>query len=86
MNKDKEIEEFEIWLKENRFNLSQLQIKKLQKKIDYRKFVNCKIDKKYRQCIYILLHSEINLFNIKNIIIFLTPVIILKKLLWYHQV
>ena len=86
LNKEKEIEEVEIWLRENKSNLSTLQMKKLQKIADYRKFVNCKINGKYKECIHILLHSEINPFNIKNLIIFFTPVIILKKLLWYHQV
>ena len=86
LNKEKEIEEVEIWLRENKSNLSTLQMKKLQKIADYRKFVNCKINGKYKECIHILLRSEINPFNIKNLIIFFTPVIILKKLLWYHQV
>ena len=86
LNKEKEIEEVEIWLRENKSNLSTLQMKKLQKIADYRKFVNCKINGKYKECIHILLRSEINPLNIKNLIIFFTPVIILKKLLWYHQV
>ena len=86
LNKEKEIEEVEIWLRENKSNLSTLQMKKLQKIADYRKFVNCKINGQYKECIHILLRSEINPFNIKNLIIFFTPVIILRKLLWYHQV
>ena len=85
LKKDREIEEFEIWLKENPLKLNSFQISKLQKYVDYRKFVNCKIDGKYRKCIDILLYSKIGLFNIKNLIIFFTPVIILKRLLWYHQ-
>jgi len=86
LNKDREIEESEVWLRENKFYLSQFQIKKVQKSIDYRKFVNCKIDGKYKESIHILLHSKINPFSIKNLIIFFTPAIILRKLLWYHQV
>ena len=84
-NKEKEIEEVEMWLKENKPNLSDLQMKKLQKIVDYRKFVNCKIDGKYRECIDMLLNSKVNLFNIKNLIVFLAPVFLLRKLLWYHQ-
>ena len=86
INKEKEIEELEIWLRENTFDLNEFQRRKIQKDIDYRKFVNFKIDGKYKECIHILLHSLISPFNIKNLIIFFTPVIILKKLLWYHQV
>ena len=85
LNKKEEIKENEIWLRENQFNLSQFQTKKIQKDIDYRKFVNYKIDGKYKECMHILLHSKISPFNIKNLIIFFTPVVILKKLLWYHQ-
>lgn len=85
LNKEREIEEVEMWLKENTSNLNDLQMKKLQKIVNYRKFVNCKIDGKYRECIDMLLNSKVNLFNIKNLIVFLTPVILLRKLLWYHQ-
>ena len=84
--KAREIEEVEIWLRENLFYLSQFQTKKLQKNIDFRKFLHCKFDGKYRECLHILLHTKINPFNIKNLIIFFTPVIILKKLLWFYQV
>ena len=48
-----------MWLKENKPNLSDLQMKKLQKIVDYRKFVNCKIDGKYRECIDMLLNSKV---------------------------
>ena len=85
INKEKEIEELEIWLRENTFDLNEFQRRKIQKDIDYRKFVNFKIDGKYKECIHLLLHSSINPLNIKNLIIFFTPVFILKKLLWYHQ-
>ena len=70
---------------ENTFDLNEFQRRKIQKDIDYRKFVNFKIDGKYKECIHLLLHSSINPLNIKNLIIFFTPVFILKKLLWYHQ-
>ena len=83
--KEKEVEEFEIWLKENKFNLSKLQTKKLEKKINYRKFVIYKISGKYGECINMLLNLEKSLLNIKNLILFFTPIILLKKLLWYHQ-
>ncbi len=85
INKEKEIEELEIWLRENTFDLNEFQRRKIQKDIDYRKFVNFKIDGKYKECTHLLLHSSINPLNIKNLIIFFAPVFILKKLLWYHQ-
>ena len=85
INKEKEVEELEIWLKENKLYLDELQIKKFQKNIDYRKFSNYKIDGKYRECIKILLKSKENFLNLKNLILFFLPIFLLKKLLWYHQ-
>ena len=85
INKEKEIEEFEIWLIENKSNLSKNEVKKLQKNVDRRKFVNYKIDGKYKECVLMLLNLKTKLLNIKNLILFFTPNILLKKLLWYHQ-
>ena len=85
INKEKEIEEFGLWLKENKSNLEEAQIINIKKKVYYRKFINCKIDGKYKECIKIIFNSNFNLFSIKNLIIFFTPIFILKKLFWYHQ-
>ena len=85
LNKEKEIEEFDMWLAENRPQLNELDIKNTLKNFNYRKFVNYKIDGNYKKCMNIFLNSKSNLFNIKNLIIFFTPVIILKKFMWYHQ-
>ena len=85
VNKELEIAELEIWLSENKNNLNELQIKDFKRHTDYRKFVNYKISRNYLKCLNILFESKSNLFNIKNLIIFFTPVIFLKKLLWYHQ-
>ena len=85
LNKEKEIEEFEAWLKENKSNLSEFDTKNMLRHFNYRRFVNYKIDGNYKECLNILLNSKTNLFNIKNLIIFFTPIIVLKKLMWYHQ-
>ena len=84
-NKNKEIEEVNMWLNENKENLSELQIKKMEQGIYYRKFINLKIDGNYKECLVMLLNSKMNLLNIKNLIIFFLPVFVLKNLLWYHQ-
>ena len=84
-NKEKEVEESELWVQENKTNLNEAQIKNIKRKIYFRKFINSKVDGKYKECIKILFNSNINLLNLKNLIIFLLPVAILKKLLWYHQ-
>ena len=83
--KEKEIKESELWLKENEFNLKEFQIKNIKQRVYYRKFINCKIEGKYKECLKILFDFEEKLFSIKNFIIFLTPNIILKKIFWYHQ-
>ena len=85
INKEKEIEEYDTWLRENRSNLNETDIKSIFKHFNYRKFVNFKIDGNYNKCLEILFNSKNNLLNIKNIIILFTPIFILKKFMWYHQ-
>ena len=85
LNKELEIEESELWLNENKSNLEEVQINNIKRKVYYQKFINCKIAGQYKECIKILFNSNINLFNIKNLIVFFTPIFILKKLFWFHQ-
>ena len=85
IHKEKEIEELTIWLRENEDTLNKFNVKRIKKNIYHRKFVNYKIDGNYKECLNILLNSGLNLLNLKNLIIFLLPVAILKKLLWYYQ-
>ena len=85
LNKDKEVREFDMWLKENSPNLEDFHIKSILKRFNYRKFVNYKIDGNYKECLNIFLNPKNKLLSIKNLIIFFTPVIVLKKLMWYHQ-
>ena len=80
----KEIEEFEIWFKENKYDLSENHVKQLQKNLYYRKFVNCKIDGNYKECLNMLMNSKINIFSIKNLIILFPPATLLRKFLWFH--
>ena len=68
-HKEKEIEELTIWLRENEDNLNKFNVKIIKKKIYHRKFVNCKIDGNYKECLNILLNSGLNLLNFKNLII-----------------
>ena len=84
IHKEKEIKELTILLNENQNTLNEFNVKRIKKNIYQRKFVNCKIDGNYKACLDILLNSGLGLLNIKNLIIFLLPVSILKKLLWYH--
>ena len=83
LNKLKEIEESEIWLRENKLNLNEFQLNNLQKKVDNMKFVNYKIKGKYKDCISMLLNPKKNILNIKNLVLFFVPSILLRKLLWF---
>ena len=83
LNKREEIEESEIWLRENKLNLNEFQLKNLQKKVDNMKFVNFKIKGKYKDCISMLLNPKKNILNIKNLVLFFVPSILLRKLLWF---
>ena len=83
--KEKETQEMEIWLKENKCNLNESYLKIIKEKTDYRKFVNFKIEGNYKECLKMLLNFKIKIFNIKGLIILFTPIVLLKKSLWYHQ-
>ena len=85
IHREKEIEELNLWLEENEHHLNKQDIKIIRNNIYQRKFVNFKILGKYKECLRTINKSGLNLLNIRNLIIFLTPVVILKKLLWYHQ-
>ena len=85
INVNKEIEELDVWLRENRLNLSKSHIKKIGKSVDHRRFVKLKIEGRLRESLIMLLKLKVNPFKIKNLIIFFMPIFILKKFLWYHQ-
>ena len=85
VKKGQAIEEYEIWFKENKIDFSETDVQNLQKNIDNRKFVNSKMDGSYKECLNMLINSKTNIFTIKNLIIFFTPIVLLKRILWYHQ-
>ena len=85
LNKEKEVKEYEIWINENQLTLNQFQMKKIKTKVNYRKFVNFKIDGNYKECISMIVSFKVNFLNIKNLIILFSPIVLLRKILWYHQ-
>ena len=85
LQKKREVEESEVWLKENKHHLKDLHFKNLEKNLNYRKFVNHKMDGEHKKYLEMFKNSKISIFNIKNLAILFTPTILLKKLLWWHQ-
>ena len=85
LNKELEISETELWVKENEHDLNKHDIKKIKKQINFKKFINYKFKANYKECLNMFFQSKLSIFNIKNIIIFFSPSSILKKILWYYQ-
>ncbi len=85
LKKEKEIEEYKIWLEENNCDLNSHNINKIKESVNYRKFVNYKVDGKYFECFKMIFFSRINKLYFKKLVILLMPTIILKKIFWYHQ-
>ena len=61
--KEKEVEEFETWLNENRHNLDKYDIENFQKNLNQRKFINFKIDGNYLKPLKLLLGNKLNIFR-----------------------
>ena len=85
IHKEKDVEENEFWLKENKNDLTSSDVKIMQKDINNRKFVNYKIAGNYKKCLKMITNPKTNIFSIKNLVIFFSPIILLKRILWYHQ-
>ena len=84
IHKEKEMDEFNIWLHENKNNISSKKLKKIKKKISLRKLLHFKFNKDYKNCYKILLENYKSILIIKMLIIVLTPLYILRKISWFH--
>ena len=82
--RNEEINEMEVWLNENKLNLTVADLKKANQKLNYSRFMNYKIDGKYKKCFSVLLNLEMSILKIKSIIIFLVPIPIVKKFSWFY--
>jgi len=85
MYKEKELEEFNIWAQENKTNIESKKLEKIKKKISFRKFLHCRFNREYYECLKILIQNYKNILLIKMLIIFFTPLYILKKISWFHS-
>jgi len=83
--KEKEMEEFNIWVSENKNNISIKKLKKMKKKISLRELLHFKFNKDYNNCYKILLKNYKSVLIIKMLIIVFTPLYILRKISWFHS-
>ena len=85
MYKEKEMEEFNLWINENRNTINLNKLKKMKNKIVVRKLLHFKFNKDYKNCFKILMQNYRNILIIKMAIITLTPLYILRKISWFHS-
>ena len=81
----KEMEEFELWLNENKNEIDYKKLKKMHQRLKVRKLLNFKFKKDYKSCYQILIKNYKSALLLKMLIIILTPLFILKKISWFHS-
>ena len=83
VKKENEIKEFFYWIKKNKRNLTKGDYLKIRKKIHKLEFINLKLKKSFFYALFYFMKFIQHIFNLKNIIILLTPVYLLKKFMWF---
>jgi len=83
--KKKEMIEYDLWLSENKNNISDKSLIKIKKKINLRKFLHFKFEKDYKNSLKILFQYTGSVLGIKMLIIFFTPLYVLRKISWFHS-
>ena len=78
------MEEIDIWLKENKNEISHQQLKKIKKQTILRKLLHLKFNKNYKNCFKILMQNYTSFIIFKMLIIIFTPIYILKKVSRFH--
>ena len=79
------MEEINIWINENKKNLSLKKIKKIKIKINLRRLLHFKFNADYANCYKVLIESYKSITILKMIIIVITPIFILRKISWFHN-
>jgi len=77
--------EYDLWLSENKNNISDKSLIKIKKKINLRKFLHFKFEKDYKNSLKILFQYTGSVLGIKMLIIFFTPLYVLRKISWFHS-
>ena len=83
IKKDQQIKEFLHWLKKNKTNLSSSEYLKIKKRIFKSGFINIKFSKNFFDTLKYIIKYHKYILDFKNVIILLSPTVILKKFMWF---
>ena len=83
INRDKEIAELKVWVNKNKKKLSVDELNATYSKVANKVFLSSKLQSRYFMCLNIVFNSKYFNLDIKNLIILITPNLILKKLVWF---
>ena len=81
--KEKEMQEFDTWLSENKNNINSEKLKKISRKISLRKLLHFKFNGDYKNCLTLFKKNFKSIIVFKMLIIVFTTVYILKKISWF---
>jgi len=83
IKKDQQIKEFLHWLKKNKTHLSSSEYFEIKKRIFKSGFINIKFSKNFFDTLKYIIKYHKYVFDFKNVIILLSPTVILKKFMWF---
>ena len=83
-NSDREISELKSWLLENKLLLNMEQKKQFSARILNREFINIKLNRSFAETFLFFINHNYLWKNVKFFLLLLTPLFILKKIMWYR--
>ena len=81
---EKELEEIDTWIVENKSYINKKQLSKIKKNATMRKLLHLRFNKNYKGCFKILFENCGNITVFKILVIILIPLYILKKISRFH--
>lgn len=83
-NAEKEIAEMKKWFQSNSNFLNQFQEKQFMIRLESKEFVNIKLNKNFFYTLKFFFKSSHLMKNLRNYLLLITPLFILKKIMWYQ--
>jgi glycosyltransferase involved in cell wall biosynthesis len=83
-NAEKEIAEMKKWFQSNSNFLNQFQEKQFMIRLESKEFVNIKLNKNFFYTLKFFFKSSHLIKNLRNYLLLITPLFILKKIMWYQ--